>query len=121
MANSKTSPTAGETKSTDGAPSGDVTPVIAVNGEAPNTEAPASAEVSKTADDVPAMADLTGIRYTGYADARRLTKADLESLGVENPKGDLEWNAENGHIVPTEAFNAGTRDALLALPDFVVA
>jgi hypothetical protein len=114
MATSKTSPTAGETRSTDGAPSGEVVPVV----EAATATPDAAAEV---VEDAPRMADLSGIRYVGMANVRKITAMDLEKLGVENPKGDLEWNDSNNRVVRTEEFNAATRDALLALKDFVVA
>lgn len=121
MANSKTSPTAGETKAKaeDNVPSGDVQPVIAVNGVEPDTKVD---EVEGTdAAETPTMAELGGIRYIGMADTKTLTKQDLESLGAEEPKGDLSWDASNGKVVPTKEFNASTRDVLLAIPDFVVA
>ncbi len=111
MTTSKTSPTAGETKAEaeGNVPSGTVDPVIAVN----------DAETAQ--DDTPNMAELDGIRYVGMADSKTISQADLVSLGVEDPKGDLVWDASNGKVVPTKEFNAATRDALLALPDFVVA
>lgn len=121
MATSKTSPTAGETKSTDGAPSGEVVPVVAVNGVEPDTSEPTTSAAEETAEGAPKMAELVGIRYVGQANTRRISMEDLEVLGVENPKQDLEWTSDNGKVVPTEEFNAATRDALLALPDFVVA
>ena len=121
MANSKTSPTPGEVDSNDGAPSGTATPVIAVNGTEPDTSEAASPTGETTAEGAPKMSELSGIRYVGAADSRIISMEDLESLGVENPKGDLVWNGDNSKVVPTEEFNAATRDALLALPDFVVA
>ncbi|QLF84506.1 hypothetical protein SEA_RIE18_24 [Microbacterium phage Rie18] len=122
MATSKTSPTAGETKAAaeGDVPSGTVEPVIAVNGVEPDTTDPKS-DVETTEADVPKMSDLDGIRYVGIANVKTITKADLEILGVEDPKGDLVWDGSNGKVVSTKEFNAATRDALLALPDFVVA
>ncbi len=122
MANSKTSPTAGETKaSAEGnVPSGDVQPVIAVNGVEPDTQV-ATVEGTDAAE-TPTMAELDGIRYIGMADTKTLTKQELESLGAEEPKGDLTWDASNGKVVPTKEFNASTRDVLLAdSRNFVVA
>ncbi|QPL15038.1 hypothetical protein SEA_HAUNTER_24 [Microbacterium phage Haunter] len=122
MATNKTSPTAGETKaaSEGTVPSGTVEPVIAVNGVEPDTTDPKSG-IETTEADVPKMSDLDGIRYVGIANVKTITKADLEILGVEDPKGDLVWDGSNGKVVSTKEFNAATRDALLALPDFVVA
>lgn len=122
MATSKTSPTAGETKaSAEGdVPSGTVEPVIAVNGKVPDTRAP-EPEIATGFEDVPKMSELSGIRYVGMADSKTIRKADLISLGAEDPKADLVWDASNEKVVPTKEFNAATRDALLALPDFVVA
>ena len=122
MATSKTSPTAGESKAEaeGNIPSGTVEPVIAVNGVEPDVSEP-KASVETTAEDTPKMSDLDGIRYVGMADSKTISKADLVSLGAEDPKGDLVWDAENGKVVPTKEFNASTRDVLLALPDFVVA
>ncbi|QGH73974.1 hypothetical protein SEA_HIDDENLEAF_23 [Microbacterium phage Hiddenleaf] len=123
MATNKTSPTAGETKAAaEGTvPSGTVEPVIAVNGVEPDTTAPKSS-IEHTEDDVPKMSDLGGIRYVGMADSKTVTKADLEALGAEDPKGDLVWNADNGKVVPTKEFNAATRDVLLKdTRNFVVA
>lgn len=122
MATSKTSPTAGETKAEaeGNVPSGTVEPVIAVNGVEPDVSDP-KVGVETTQDDVPKMSDLDGIRYVGMADSKTISQADLVSLGAEDPKGDLVWDASNGKVVPTKEFNAATRDALLALPDFVVA
>ncbi|UYL85318.1 hypothetical protein SEA_HAGER_25 [Microbacterium phage Hager] len=122
MATSKTSPTAGETKAAaeGDVPSGTVEPVIAVNGVEPDITDPKSG-VETTETDVPKMSDLDGIRYVGIANVKTITKADLEILGVEDPKSDLVWDASNGKVVSTKEFNAATRDALLALPDFVVA
>lgn len=122
MANSKTSPTAGETKAEaeGNVPSGDVQPVIAVNGVEPDTEV-ATVEGTDAAE-TPTMAELDGIRYIGMADTKTLTKQELESLGAEEPKGDLTWDASNGKVVPTKEFNASTRDVLLAdSRNFVVA
>ena len=122
MATSKTSPTAGETKAAaEGTvPSGTVEPVIAVNGVEPDTNV---ADVEGTdAAETPTMAELDGIRYVGMADVKTLTKQDLVSLGAEEPKGDLTWDAGNGKVVRTKEFNASTRDALLAdSRNFVVA
>lgn len=70
--------------------------------------------------DPPKMADIRGVRYVGLSDVKRITKEDLESLGVENPKGDLEWSAQNGRFVVGSEINAATRDVLAAMPDFVV-
>ncbi|AWY04480.1 hypothetical protein SEA_RACHELLA_24 [Microbacterium phage Rachella] len=122
MATNKTSPTAGETKaaSEGTVPSGTVEPVIAVNGVEPDTTDPKSG-VETTEEDIPKMSDLGGIRYVGIANVKTITKADLEILGVEEPKGDLIWDASNGKVVSTKEFNAATRDVLLGLPDFVVA
>ena len=122
MPTSKTSPTAGETKAEaeGNAPSGTVDPVIAVNGVEPDVS-DHKVGVETTQDDVPKMPDLDGIRYVGMADSKTVSKADLVSLGAEDPKGDLVWDASNGKVVPTKEFNAATRDALLTLPDFVVA
>lgn len=121
MATSKTSPTAGETKAEaeGNALSGTVDPVIAVNGIEPDISDHKVDEA--TQDDVPKMSDLDGIRYVGMADSKTISQTDLVSLGAEDPKGDLVWDASNGKVVPTKEFNAATRDALLALPDFVVA
>lgn len=121
MASTRTSKTAGETNTDDGAPSGTVAPVIAVNGASPDTTEAAPHPSETTVEDAPRMSELAGIRYVGMADTRRISMLDLEALGVENPKQDLEWNSDNRKVVPTEQFNAATRDALLALPDFVVA
>lgn len=121
MATSKTSPTAGETKAAaeGNVPSGDVTPVISVNGAEPDQSDPKGAEVSTVADgEVPKMSELTGIRYVGVADKKSFTTEDLQALGVEDPKEPLEWADWNGKVVETSQFNAATRDALLALPDF---
>ena len=121
MASTRTSKTAGETKTDDGTPSGDTTPVIAVNGEAPNTDEPKAAPPASAGDettDIPKMAEMQGIRYTGMADVKRLSFADLEAISGAEAKGDLEWSADNGFIVPAKDFNASTRDALLALPGF---
>ena len=122
MATSKTSPTAGEIKANaeGNVPSSDVQPVIAVNGVEPDTKV---AEVEGAdAVETPTMAELGGIRYIGMADTKTLTKQDLESLGAEEPKGDLSWDASNDKIVPTKEFNASTRDVLLAdTRNFVVA
>lgn len=119
MSSTRTSKTAGETRTDDGTPSGDVTPVVAVNGTEPDTSAPADPTPQEHDGDVPKMSELTGIRYVGQADVKELTAADLESLGVENPKGDLRWSkADNGFVVPTEQFNAATRDVLLEDPNF---
>lgn len=120
MASTRTSKTAGESNTDDGVPSGDVVPSVAVNGVEPDTSE-TSAEAAEPTEDAPKMADLVGIRYVGMANTRKISMLDLEALGVENPKQDLEWNADNGKVVPTEEINAATRDALLALPDFVVA
>ena len=106
MTTSKTSPTAGETKAE-------------AEGNAPSGTQLTNAETAQ--DDTPNMSDLDGIRYAGMADSKTISQADLVSLGVEDPKGDLVWDASNGKVVPTKEFNAATRDALLALPDFVVA
>lgn len=119
MASTRTSKTAGEINTDDGAPSSDSNPVISVNGEAPNTDAPEEASGAST-DDIPKMSELTGIRYVGMADARNLSVEDLVSMGAENPKGDLSWSADlNGKLVSASEINASTRDALLADPDFV--
>lgn len=118
MASTRTSKTAGETNADADVPTGDATPAISVNGEAPNTDAPEAA-VQASTEDVPKMSELTGIRYVGIADIRSLTTEDLESMGAENPKGDLEWSASNGKLVAASDINASTRDALLADPDFV--
>ncbi len=122
MATSKTSPTAGETKADaeGNVPSGTVEPVIAVNGVEPDVSDPKSG-AETTGEDAPKMSDLSGIRYVGIANRKTISKADLVSLGAEDPKGDLVWDAENGKVVPTKEFNASSRDVLLALPDFVVA
>lgn len=122
MATSKSSPTAGETKAEaeGNVPSGDVQPVIAVNGVEPDTSV-APVEEAEPAE-TPKMSDLGGIRYVGMADVKTLTKQDLESLGAEEPKGDLTWDASNSKVVPTKEFNASTRDVLLAdSRNFVVA
>ncbi len=123
MATNKTSPTAGETKAAaeGDVPSGAVEPVIAVNGVEPDTSDPKST-IEYTEDDVPTMAEIGGIRYIGMADSKTITKTDLEALGVENPKGDLVWNADNGKVVSAKEFNAATRDVLLKdTQNFVVA
>lgn len=109
MTTSKTSPTAGETKAENegNVPSGGVVPTTAT--------------ATAVEEDIPKMSDIEGIRYVGMADSKTISQADLVSLGVEDPKGDLVWDASNGKVVPTKEFNAATRDALLTLPDFVVA
>ena len=109
MTTSKTSPTAGETRADaeGNVPSGDVVPTTAT--------------ATAAEEDIPKMSDIEGIRYVGMADHKTISQADLVSLGVEDPKGDLVWDASNGKAVPTKEFNAATRDTLLALPDFVVA
>jgi hypothetical protein len=67
------------------------------------------------------MMDIEGVRYVGRADVKTLTVADLESVGVVNPKGDLRWSAEdNQHFVPKNQFNASTLDWFLTQPDFSV-
>lgn len=121
MATSKTSPTAGEidAEAQGDVPSGDVTPVIAVNGAEPNTDAPKEPSGEKTVEETPKMSELKGIRYVGMADVKTLTKDDLTAISGKEAKGDLVWSAENGKVVPTEEFNAATRDALLADPNFV--
>jgi len=118
MASTRTSRTAGETNTDDGVPSGTVEPVIAVNGVEPDTSAPKEAAPA-SAEETPKMSEMQGIRYTGIADVKKLSMDDLEAMSGEAPKGDLEWSASNSFIVPTKDFNASTRDALLALPDFV--
>lgn len=109
MATSKTSPTAGETRADaeGNVPSGDVLPTTAT--------------ATAVDEDIPKMSDIEGIRYVGMADHKTITKEDLATLGVEDAKGDLVWDASNGKVVPTKEFNAATRDALLELPGFVVA
>lgn len=110
MATSKPSPAEGESAPAEAPP-------ITVNGQTPNTEVP-DLPTGTEPGEMPKMAELEGIRYTGMADSKTLTAADLESLGVENPKGDLVWDDHNGKVVLTGEFNAATRDVLLADPDF---
>lgn len=117
MSSTKTSKTAGEARTDDSTPSGDATPVIAVNDELPNTEAPTEA-APVSAEEIPRMSELQGIRYTGMADVKSFTAADLEAISGEPAKMDLQWSADNGFVVPTKEFSAATRDALLALADF---
>jgi hypothetical protein len=122
MASTRTSQTAGEARDNDGAPSGDVTPVVAVNGSTPDTsdaKVPTGDTTGET--DVPTMHELAGIRYTGMADVKTITEYDLRQMGIEDPKGDLVFSAENGFTAKTSEFNAATRDALLANKDFTVA
>lgn len=63
--------------------------------------------------------DIKGIKYLGSADIKIFSAEDLVRLGAENPKGPLEWNPRNLHIVPSSEWNASTRDAVLADSDFV--
>lgn len=119
MASTRTSQTAGEARTTDGAPSGEVEPVISVNSKVADTADPKGGEVETTAADIPKMTELNGIRYVGYADRRYLSVEDLQSLGVDEPKESLEWAAHNGKVVQTSQFNAQTRDILLGMKDFV--
>lgn len=126
MSSTRTSKTAGEINTEAVGPGGeaaavDATPAIAVNGVEPDTSDAKTAEVHTTNEDVPKMSELTGIKYVGVADVRSITAEDLQSLGDENPKGDLVWSAHNNFTVPTKDFSAATRDALLADPDFVAA
>lgn len=69
-------------------------------------------------DKRPPLTALAGIRYTGGADHRGLTVADLETLGAESPKGDLAWSASSGNVVAISEMNASTVDALLASGEF---
>ena len=51
---------------------------------------------------------------------------DLSGVASESAKPVQRYDttqalASNGKVVPTKEFNAATRDALLTLPDFVVA
>lgn len=77
-------------------------------------------EETQPTDETPTMADLKGVRYTGIADVRLLSVDDLRGVGVQNPKGDLEFSHENGHFVPASEINAETRDWFATQPDFVV-
>lgn len=119
MSSTRTSKTAGETRTDDGVPSGTVEPVIAVNGVEPDTSDPKVAEGTAEGD-VPKMADLQGVRYTGFADVKLLTAQDLQSMGVDSPKGGLRWDASNGFTVGADQINAATRDVLAATKDFTV-
>jgi hypothetical protein len=121
MASTRTSQTAGEARTTDGAPSGDVTPVIAVNGSTPDTSDAQVQTGETTQEDMPKMAELQGIRYKGMADVKTITAYDLRQMGIEDAKGDLVFSKENDFTVKTSEFNAATRDALLSNKDFVVA
>lgn len=93
-------------------------PAIAVNGVFPNTESPETKEASPDGE-IPKMSEISAIRYVGMADVKILLTEDLVAMGVENPKGDLEWNQANGRRVSSDFFNAATRDALLANPNFL--
>lgn len=64
------------------------------------------------------LLDISGVAYTGRADVKRITADDLNKLGIENPKGDLEWRRDSQHFVPKEQFNAATLDWLLTQPNF---
>ena len=121
MASTRTSQTAGESRDNDGTPSGDVTPVVAVNGATPDVSDAVAPSGETTEENMPKMSELQGIKYVGMADVKSVTAYDLQSMGVEDPKGDLTWSADNGFIVPTSEFNAATRDKLLSNKDFVVA
>lgn len=64
--------------------------------------------------------DPKGIRYVGMADVKVLLTEDLEAMGVDSPKGDLEWSANNDRFVPASEYNAATRDVLASDPNFLV-
>ena len=66
----------------------------------------------------PPMKELTGVKYSGVADRKIFTTADLEKLGAENAQTNLEWSADNGFVVPITDLNASTVDALIKLPGF---
>jgi len=97
MASTRTSQTAGEAASLQG---------VTDSEASPDTEEDAG-EV-----EVPKMTDIRGVRYIGPADRRILSVEALESLGIENPKGRLEFGPENNMFVPASDFNAATRDWL---------
>lgn len=71
------------------------------------------------AEDV-TMADLVGIRFTGYAgqgSSRSISIEDFKGVGVNAPK-DLVWNHENGFTVPAGDVNAAVRDYLVMDGEF---
>lgn len=79
-----------------------------------------AAVTAETAPEAPNMSDLTGVRYVGRANVKSISAKDLESLGIENPKGDLEFNADNKHFISASEINAATRDWFATQSDFVV-
>jgi TolB-like protein len=88
----------------------------AASGESPASE---SSELTQTAtEDVPTMAALKGVRYIGRGDVRKISADDLVRSGVNEPKGDLVWNAKNEFFVPANQLNAATRDFLATQSDF---
>jgi hypothetical protein len=137
MATSKSSPTAGETAdATSDAPAADGQTIITeptsettavdapVAEDAPSLSEPAPEKTSEpdtfgvVDPDLgrPRIVDMTGIRYTGFADERHLSKADLATLGANHDE-DLVWYGK-GFVVPKAGLSAQTIDALNSLDEF---
>lgn len=114
MATSSNSPTPGEA-------SASTTPAS----EAPAVESttPLSADEQALEDALaaqrPNMAELSGVKFTGYADSRTLTVADFEGVGVK-AKGELVFNRDNGFTAKISEVNAETLDYLLGDGEFEV-
>jgi hypothetical protein len=46
------------------------------------------------------------VTYIGKSGIRRLSKGDLQKLGVKNPEADLEWLKGHSKMVPVEVAEA---------------
>ena len=65
----------------------------------------------------PALKELSKVEYIGPSDVRVLTVEDLQRVGIDSPKGDLTFDAGNGHSVDIKDINAATADWFAAQPD----
>lgn len=63
--------------------------------------------------------DLTGIKYVGSADVKRLSVETLATLSIEAKQG-LRWDSQNDHTVDVKDVNAATLEYLRSQPDFLV-
>jgi len=85
---------------------------MASKNKTPETEPELVEHEEEILEDAPLMSEISGVYYTGRADVKILTVADLMGAGIEDAKQDLVFNSDNGWFIPVASFNAATRDWL---------
>jgi hypothetical protein len=133
MATSKSSPTAGETAdATSDVPSADAQTIFTEpTSETTSVDAPVEPAVEPAPEKAPEpdtfgvvdeklgrprVVDMTGLRYLGFADERRIAVVDLKSIGADHDE-DLVWYGK-GYVLPKDGLSAQTIDALNSLDEF---